>query len=54
MKIEKPISEPSMEEILASIRQIISTDHSPDVESEEDILDLTNALPEENSNSGNS
>ena len=44
MKTETPISEPSMEEILASIRQIISTDHS---ESDEDILDLTNALPEE-------
>lgn len=47
MKTEKPISEPSMEEILASIRQIISTGHSPD-EGNEDILDLTNALPEEN------
>lgn len=46
MKTEKPISEPSMEEILASIRQIISTGHSPDEENE-DILDLTNALPEE-------
>jgi cell pole-organizing protein PopZ len=48
MKIEKQIAEPSMEEILASIRQIISTDHSPAGEIDEDILDLTNALPEEN------
>lgn len=48
MKTEKQISEPSMEEILTSIRQIISTDRAPDEERDEDILDLTNALPEEN------
>lgn len=53
MKIEKPTTEPSMDEILASIRHIISGDAQdgdknhlvlPD---HDDILDLTNALPEE-------
>lgn len=53
MKIEKPATEPSMDEILASIRHIISGD-SQDGEKNhlaspyhDDILDLTNLLPEE-------
>ncbi|MBS0271347.1 MAG: DUF2497 domain-containing protein [Proteobacteria bacterium] len=53
MKTDKSEAEPSMDEILASIRQIISTD-SPDGKSnfleskdDEDILDLTHVLPEE-------
>jgi len=52
MKTDLPPSEPSMDEILASIRQIISSnackDPERDEEDEEDILDLTHALPEEN------
>lgn len=53
MITEKPPTEPSMDEILASIRKIISTDSQEDPQSffpvnePEDILDLTNALPEE-------
>ena len=47
------ISEPSMDEILASIRQIISTDipeikHEDEDKGASDILDLTQLLPEEN------
>lgn len=43
------ISEPSMDEILASIRQIIETD-PPEIRNEDEnsILDLTHLLPEEN------
>ena len=43
------ISEPSMDEILASIRQIIETD-LPEIRNEDDnsILDLTCLLPDEN------
>ena len=53
MKIETPASEPSMDEILASIRHIISGDPRDEKEpfsasrNHEDILDLTDALPEE-------
>ncbi len=53
MKIEKPASEPSMDEILASIRHIISADSQDEKKNHlaltdhEDILDLTDALPEE-------
>ena len=53
MKPEKPSSEPSMDEILASIRQIISTDpkkekkHGSPPKDQEDILDLTEVLPED-------
>lgn len=49
MTIENNISEPSMDEILASIRQIISTD-IPEIRNEDEnsILDLTRLLPEEN------
>jgi len=51
MTKDSNISEPSMDEILASIRQIISTD-IPEVKNEgggePDILDLTQLLPEEN------
>lgn len=53
---EKNPSEPSMDEILASIRQIISSDskeepqpYFPNTESE-DILDLTDAFPEDHNN----
>jgi len=53
MMTDKPPSEPSMDEILASIRKIIATDsqestHSyfPHTEAE-DVLDLTDVLPEE-------
>lgn len=55
MTTEMPPSEPSMEEILASIRQIISHDPKDEKKSKvsclssEDILDLTEALPEEDS-----
>ncbi len=54
MTTEKFPSEPSMDEILASIRQIISEDsktqESPSFdEKNEDILDLTHFLPEETS-----
>lgn len=55
MKTEMPLTEPSMDEILTSIRQIIS-DHAQDEtkpslvsQAPEDILDLTNALEEEGS-----
>ncbi len=54
MKTEKSVSEPSMEEILASIRQIISSDSQDEKKSftplneHNDILDLINPLPEEN------
>ncbi len=53
MKIEKPAVEPSMDEILASIRHIISGDSREEKEpfsisrNRDDILDLTDALPEE-------
>jgi len=53
MKAENPASEPSMDEILASIRQIISSDPKKGEKSllaqqnQEDILDLTEALPDE-------
>lgn len=53
MIIEKPPTEPSMDEILASIRKIISTDSHEESHSflppneTEDILDLTDILPEE-------
>lgn len=53
MMTDKTPSEPSMDEILASIRKIISTDskestHSYLPHSEtEDVLDLTDVLPEE-------
>lgn len=49
MTTENNISEPSMDEILASIRQIISTD-IPEIRNEDEnsILDLTHLLPEEN------
>lgn len=53
MKTEKPSSDPSMDEILASIRHIISSDPQKEEKSisplkdEEDILDLTEALPEQ-------
>lgn len=60
MRTENPAPEPSMDEILASIRQIISTDsdaedHQPffpmheDPKGRDDILDLTDALPDERS-----
>ena len=47
--LSKNISEPSMDEILASIRQIIKTD-LPEIRNEDEnsILDLTCLLPEEN------
>jgi len=53
MMVEKPAPEPSMEDILASIRQIISGDSkdeensSSSLNEEEHILDLTEALPED-------
>jgi uncharacterized protein len=50
MKNEMPADEPSMDEILASIRDIISGDAQDVKEAtkdHEDILDLTEALPEE-------
>jgi hypothetical protein len=54
MMIEPTPSEPSMDEILASIRQIISADSKDEnqqsfypVTEAEDILDLTHALPDE-------
>jgi hypothetical protein len=54
MMIEPTPSEPSMDEILASIRRIISTDSKEEnqqsfypVPETEDILDLTHALPDE-------
>lgn len=53
MMVEKPASEPSMEDILASIRQIISGDAkgeentSLSSKEEENILDLTEILPED-------
>lgn len=53
MKIETAASEPSMDEILASIRHIISGDSQNEREpcstsrNHDDILDLTDALPEE-------
>jgi len=54
MMTEKPPAEPSMDEILASIRQIISSDSKEDTnsffpphEETEDILDLTDILPED-------
>ncbi|MBL8677042.1 MAG: DUF2497 domain-containing protein [Alphaproteobacteria bacterium] len=47
--LSKNISEPSMDEILASIRQIIETDPSGIRNGDENpILDLTYLLPEEN------
>ncbi len=52
MKIEKPTSEPSMDEILASIRHIISGDSQEEkkdplgLRDSDDILDLTEVLPE--------
>jgi len=54
MTTEKFPSEPSMDEILASIRQIISEDSKTDLspsfdEKNGDILDLTHFLPEESS-----
>jgi cell pole-organizing protein PopZ len=58
MADNKPPPEPSMDEILASIRQIISDDSKDDTsppvkpsakEDTEDILDLTDLLPEESS-----
>lgn len=58
MITEKIPSEPSMDEILASIRQIISSDSKeelqpffPDTEIE-DILDLTHVVPEDHENTG--
>ena len=60
MKIEEYSPEPSMDEILASIRQIISNEEEEEKKKElaakrqpltkqaEDILDLTDLLPEEN------
>ena len=47
--LSENISEPSMDEILASIRQIIETD-LPEIRNEDEnsILDLTCLLPEEN------
>lgn len=60
MKIDKPDSEPSMDEILASIREIVSSE-TPEEKRQElllrregDILDLTDALPEEEDISANS
>lgn len=54
MMIEPTPSEPSMDEILASIRQIISADSKQEnqqsfypIPETEDILDLTHALPDE-------
>src|SRR3990167_9199293 len=53
MMTEKSPSEPSMDEILASIRQIIAADSKEETHSlfsldeSEDILDLTDVLPEE-------
>ncbi len=53
MTTEKPPPEPSMDEILASIRQIISGNDQPqdkpllNSNKEEDILDLTDILPED-------
>ncbi len=54
MKLETSTSEPSMDEILASIRQIISNNECEEKrtslggeDEEEGILDLTNVLPEE-------
>lgn len=53
MMVEKLASEPSMEDILASIRQIISGDAkgeestSSSSKEEENILDLTEILPED-------
>lgn len=53
MMNEKAIEEPSMDEILASIRQIISEPEkkagtkSTPLAKDEDILDLTHLLPEE-------
>ena len=53
MKTGEPPSEPSMDEILASIRQIISSDSKDErkahtkLEDDEEILDLTEALLEE-------
>lgn len=53
MKTEKSTSEPSMDEILASIRQIIGGDsheekaNPPPLRDTNDILDLTHILPEE-------
>lgn len=49
---EKGSPEPSMEEILSSIRQLIATESDPKgkpllIEEQDDILDLTNLLPEE-------
>lgn len=56
MITEKAPSEPSMDEILASIRQIISSDskgepqpYFPNAETE-DVLDLTDAFPEDQDN----
>jgi cell pole-organizing protein PopZ len=54
MKTDTLTAEPSMDEILASIRQIISSnackENKPlDEQDEEDILDLTHVLPEEES-----
>jgi cell pole-organizing protein PopZ len=52
MTTENNIAEPSMDEILASIRQIISTD-IPEIRNEDEnsVLDLTRLLPEENQHS---
>jgi hypothetical protein len=55
---EKGAPEPSMEEILSSIRQLIATDSDPKsrppiIEGDEDILDLTNLLPDEACSSTN-
>lgn len=50
---EKPQAETSMDEILASIRRIIATDSRAEshtfspIDEHEDILDLTDALPDE-------
>ncbi|MBY0500900.1 MAG: DUF2497 domain-containing protein [Alphaproteobacteria bacterium] len=50
MTAEKPTTEPSMDDILASIRQIISGDtksDSPHHKRDEDVLDLTEVIQEE-------
>lgn len=60
MIAEKVTSEPSMDEILASIRKLIANDSKhqsvPSVEenNEEDILDLTHCLPDEASEKASS
>src|SRR3990167_9455637 len=54
MIMEKESANPSMEEILSSIRQLIGTQSPPSApssfqEKEEDVLDLTELLPKEES-----